>query len=126
MFNTFVTKVLQITLVYPPSLNLSHLLRPQLLISNISQIQFSTTSGRTGLNTVCTCRLGEQKQQHPNIFFHKKKYESRENNSVCCAWLKVLLQATDNRFMRMKAWAELHSVPQRLLSMKKVISLPVL
>lgn len=49
------------------SLNLSYLLRPQLLISNISQIQFSTTSERTGLNTVCTRRLGEQKQQHRNI-----------------------------------------------------------
>lgn len=79
----------------------------------------------------CWCRLGDQKQQHPNIFSifsatkEKVRFE-REQFCVLCLDKGVVSQATDNRFTLMKAWAALHSLLQRLLSVGKWISLPLL
>ena len=43
---------------------------------------------RKGLSAVCLCRLGDKKQQRPNIFFilffpHKRKSEIRERTILC-------------------------------------------
>lgn len=131
MFCPSVTKVLYITLVELPSLNPFYLLPPLLQIFTISQIKFATTPQRKGLSAVCWCRLGDQKQQHPNIFSifsatkEKVRFE-REQFCVLCLDKGVVSQATDNRFTLMKAWAALHSLLQRLLSVGKWISLPLL
>ncbi len=50
----------------------------------------------------------------------------REQFSVLCQGEGVVSQVTDNRFAMMTAWAALNCVLQRLLSMEKLISLPVL
>lgn len=87
---------------------------------------------RKGLSAVCLCRLGDKKQQRPNIFFifffpaKEKVRFVREQFCVLCLDKGVVSQATDNRFTLMKARAALHSLLQRLLSVGKWISLPVL